>query len=297
MTIVTQLLSDKKLSRQQEPLVKQDELAEGKDAEEGSPVLVTMRAHARRVNSTTTLCVFVTALLVLSTGIIGGVYLYKQFAQYKLRHFRGWCIVPIPDSQSMQRPSSLKHQGAHHEPLTHTERWESELISDSPYDKFFQEEFDIDIEFEQYERIEVPDFSHGRKGRFIHDFTANKTGIIDLEGHRCFVMPLNRTLVLPPHSLFDLVVKMRDGYYDVDTEIVRETMRVLTPAISDFKSVGYYIAQECATMPTFYLERVTSPVYKRSLEKNNAIFVEFAGHKIAEFNIVNIGAASGTPKQ
>jgi putative uncharacterized protein (fragment) len=40
------------------------------------------------------------------------------------------------------------------------------------FDKYFDEEFDIDIEMEQYERIEVPDFSHGRKGRFIHDFSA-----------------------------------------------------------------------------------------------------------------------------
>jgi hypothetical protein len=40
----------------------------------------------------------------------------------------------------------------------------------SPFNKFFNEEFDIDVEFEQYEKIEVPDFSHGRRGRFIHDF-------------------------------------------------------------------------------------------------------------------------------
>ena len=39
----------------------------------------------------------------------------------------------------------------------------------------------------------------------------NKTGIIDLDGHRCFVMPLNRQRVLPPRSLFDLIRKMWDG--------------------------------------------------------------------------------------
>lgn len=43
--------------------------------------------------------------------------------------------------------------------------------SDTPYNTFFDEEFDIDIEYEEYERIEVPDFSHGRRGRFIHDFS------------------------------------------------------------------------------------------------------------------------------
>lgn len=39
------------------------------------------------------------------------------------------------------------------------------------YNAYFDEEFDIDIEYDEYERIEVPDFSHGRRGRFIHDFS------------------------------------------------------------------------------------------------------------------------------
>lgn len=41
---------------------------------------------------------------------------------------------------------------------------------------FFKEEFDIDMEEENYEKIDVPDFRGGRRGRFIHDFNANKTG-------------------------------------------------------------------------------------------------------------------------
>lgn len=41
----------------------------------------------------------------------------------------------------------------------------------------------------------------------------NKTGIIDVDGRRCFVMPLNRSQVLPPRDLIDLVRKMWDGLY------------------------------------------------------------------------------------
>lgn len=149
---------------------------------------------------------------------------------------------------------------------------------------FFSEEFDIDIDLEEYERIEVPDFSHGRRGRFIHDFSMvrflapgincafscdasfdhhflpqNKTGIIDLEAGRCFLLPLNRSRVLPPQSLYDLIGKMRSGYYDVDTEVVRESYRVVTPSIADVKGMGYYIGRECANLPSYYLEKVESP--------------------------------------
>ncbi|EEC02163.1 conserved hypothetical protein, partial [Ixodes scapularis] len=189
---------------------------------EGSPIIVTMRA--RRVSTTTTLCVFITAFLVLATGIVGGVYLYRQFTHYKLRHFRGWCGVPyVSDSEKSGRVHGADLLRAHDGSLRPES---SNPIMDSVRDNFFQgrvnlrkllalvfpsspqEQFDLDLEFEQYEEIEVPDFTHGRRGRFIHDFAVNKTGIVDMDGQRCFVMPLNRTLVLPPHSLFDLIVRM-----------------------------------------------------------------------------------------
>lgn len=38
----------------------------------------------RRVSTATTICVFITALLVMSIGIIGGVYLYRQFSRHQV---------------------------------------------------------------------------------------------------------------------------------------------------------------------------------------------------------------------
>jgi integral membrane protein 2B len=252
-----------------------------------------------------------TALLVLTTGIVGGIYLYRQFAQYRLRHFRGWCSIPYVEPSSryeeMHRTSASnpvfdaqKQDNINIETMINDlakqmrESMDDSLLSES--NQYFDEEFDIDVEFEQYERIEVPNFSHGRRGRFVHDFAKNMTGIIDVEEGRCFVLPLNRSQVLPPQSLFDLVVKMRTGYYDVDTQIVRDMYRVVTPPITDFKSLGYYIGRECAKLPTYRLERITSPVYKRSIDESNGkvIFSEFAGVGIHEFQIVNLHDAKGT---
>ena len=139
------------------------------------------------------------------------------------------------------------------------------------------------------------------------------TGIVDVDSNRCFVLPLNRSKVLPPHSLFDLVTKMRNGYYDIDTELVRDVYRVITPAITNFRTLGYYIGRECAKFKTYRLERITSPgqfhilhiricyltithiilcfiVYKRSADemKNSLVFHEFAGVKINEIEILNL---------
>ena len=80
-----------------------------------------------------------------------------------------------------------------------------------------------------------------------------------MDAGRCFILPLNRTMVLPPHSMYDLVAKMRNGYYDVNTEIVRESYRVVVPSITDPKEMGYYIGRECANLPSYQLEKVISP--------------------------------------
>lgn len=41
----------------------------------------------------------------------------------------------------------------------------------------------------------------------------NKTGIIDLTTHRCYVMPLDRNHVLPPRSVYDLIKKIWMGEF------------------------------------------------------------------------------------
>lgn len=77
-----------------------------------------------------------------------------------------------------------------------------------------------------------------------------------MTGNRCFVMPLNRENVLPPKSLFDLIHKMWEGYYKVDTDVVRRSMRVVLPPLEDTESIGTYITNECANLPIYRLEKV-----------------------------------------
>lgn len=69
-------------------------------------------------------------------------------------------------------------------------------------------------------------------------------------------MPLNRENVLPPKSLFDLIHKMWEGYYKVDTDVVRRSMRVVLPPLEDTESIGTYITNECTDLPIYRLEKV-----------------------------------------
>lgn len=124
---------------------------------------------------------------------------------------------------------------------------------------FFKEEVEIDMnEDNAYTKISVPDFRDGRNGRFLHDFKFNQSAIIDSEAQRCFVMPLDRETVLLPRDMFDLVTKMWSGYYNIDTEVLRKNMRVITPAIEDFSSIAPRIQSECDDKKTYRLEKFVS---------------------------------------
>lgn len=216
-----------------------------------------LKARARKVSKATTLCLLLTALLVVSIGIIGGTYLYRQYVRAQMHRFRGWCSIPYSDSKA----TMYMGQGANPQArLSDSDLFRYYKRKENMYENgdFFQEEFELDLENDVYEKIDVPDFRDGRRGRFIHDFNSNITGIIDTNEGRCFVMPLNRHTVLQPRSLYDLIQKIWGGYYKVNTEVVRETMRVVTPPLTDMKEVGPYIARECQDLPIYKLEKYVS---------------------------------------
>lgn len=90
--------------------------------------------------------------------------------QSQQRHFRGWCGIPInsdlsdnPDAEpvALSRMQSL---------LDETAASLNRGLPGRETPSYFDEEFDLDLENEQYEKIETPDFTKGRRGRFVHDF-------------------------------------------------------------------------------------------------------------------------------
>ena len=157
-------------------------------------------ARARRVNTATTLCACLSAILVLTIGVIGGVYLYRQlsraqvihlnkcslflghthkyfdlsllcnqFADYNLMHvrlqvhrLRAWCNVPY---NSLDVSGNL-YQNKPQRYMDYPDSTEEKTNT-----VYFRQDFEID-EYGTYEEIAVPDFTGGRRGRFIHDFSA-----------------------------------------------------------------------------------------------------------------------------
>ncbi|KAL6261103.1 integral membrane protein 2C [Pogonomyrmex barbatus] len=307
MTVITKAITEKKASdKTEQPLFVEENTAEGTkaDPEAARPKIdvtgryLLTRRSVHRIHVTATLMLFLLALMILLIGMIAGLYLYKQYARTQMRRFRtGWYSIPYDSSNKASYGNNAVHQGLFADSdlftksLTRAMEQDAMDIArhlDNDINNFFKERFEIDLENEHYEKIDVPDFRGGRQGRFIHDFNINKTGIVDIDGQCCFVMPLNRQRVLPPRNMYDLLRKMYNGYYEVDTAIVRETMKVITPPITDMSVVGTYIARECQDLPTYMLQKVnSSSIVKRSASQSG-VFGQFAGNSIMEVDIVNL---------
>lgn len=181
------------------------------------------------------------------------------------------------------------------DPMREIQRMESlfpQLDDNTIRDKFFKEEFEIkDDEKESYADVKIPDFRDGRRGRFIHDYKNNQTTIVDEDGNRCFIYPLDYTTTLPPKSMLDVIIKMQTGYYYPDTNILRKKMRVITPELDhDDEYVSDKIKSTCKRMHIYKLEPFVSGVFKRSAEvlSKNAKFAEFAGKNLLEIDLINI---------
>jgi integral membrane protein 2B len=129
-------------------------------------------------NIRTTLCLFITAITVMSIGIFAGLCIYKLHAKDQMQLFcTGWYSIPYDISNKAQFSIDKSHENhARNSDLVSNLSEENlqqkltlkEIMSNTT--NYFMEHFEIDLEHDNYEKIDVPNFRGGRQGRFIHDF-------------------------------------------------------------------------------------------------------------------------------
>lgn len=197
-----------------------------------------------------------------------------------------------------------------------------DLAADDASQQYFLERFAVGVDKEGdddddggHVMVSVPRFRDGRRGRFLHDFTYNQSLIVDRSKAHCFVMPLDHATVMKPRNMLDMIVKMNEGYYNIDTNVVRKNMRVVLPALNDTSALAPRILNECEHMEIFRLEPITGrgkwmttetglivcesctvnisflppSVFKRSVDNlpDSAKYAHFSGHNIVEMNLDN----------
>lgn len=183
------------------------------------------------------------SLLVLSAGVIGGIYLYTR-----LRHkvTKGRCGVTYVQDFVMRNykyssPEANKLRSHGHPEPNHA-------IA------FFEE--NVEVIDDYFERVEIPKFDDCKDAVIFHDFERNFTTIVDKDIKRCFVMKLNQSVISPPKNLMDLLSKLNNGYYIPRATVVRETYSVVHPAKEDLSILGQQVRKECGAFHTYMLEKL-----------------------------------------
>uniref|UniRef100_A0A3Q3SA53 Integral membrane protein 2 n=1 Tax=Mastacembelus armatus TaxID=205130 RepID=A0A3Q3SA53_9TELE len=217
--------------------------AENKDVEVALPVHRQSRAWCW--------CMCLGLALMLSGVVVGGAYLYRYyFLEVSKQPQQGWesssygtevywCgvryveenfMIQEEDEMEVELPNQL-HMHQLEERIRVLEREQVELIS-----------------------VPVPEFDDGDPADIVHDFQRRLTAYLDLSLNKCYVIPLNTSIVMPPRDFLELLINVKAGTYLPQSYLVHEEM-IVTERLEHVDQLGYFIYNLCQGKETFKLQR------------------------------------------
>ncbi|KAM4550985.1 integral membrane protein 2Cb [Odontesthes bonariensis] len=111
----------------------------------------------------------------------------------------------------------------------------------------------LDDNYEQIS-VPVPHFGGSDPADIIHDFQRGLTAYHDIALDKCYISELNTTMVMPPRSLWELLINVKRGTYLPQTYIVQEEMMV-TGRVRNMRQLGPFIHRLCFGKETYRLRR------------------------------------------
>ncbi|XP_071379188.1 uncharacterized protein [Centroberyx affinis] len=111
--------------------------------------------------------------------------------------------------------------------------------------------------------VPVPEFSDHDPANIVHDFNKGLTAYWDYTVNRCYITPLNTSIVKQPQDLQELLINIKAQTYP-QFPLVREQMMV-TRRVDDVEELGDFISNLCRGKDTYMLERraAVSGIQKR----------------------------------
>jgi len=219
-------LGQKEAKKDVETLIPEDE----KDPEAGVAVRGPSRAWGW--------CMCLGLALMLSGLVVGGAYLYRYYIMEEGRVFvcgvnyrEEDYMVPEDDDDIMVNLPSKFQMRQLQESVRVLEREQVALIN-----------------------VPVPEFEDTDPADIVHDFERRLTAYLDLNLNKCYVIPLNTSVVMPPKDLMELLEKIKMGSYLPQSYLLHEEM-VVTERLHHVDQLGYYISSLCHGKETFKLQR------------------------------------------
>lgn len=203
-------------------------------------------------------CFWLGLTLMFSGVVVGGAYLYRYYVLEGGQVYV--CGVKYIEDDYMVR-----------------EEEEAVLMEGSPAGLRFIKESVFVLEDEQVEEIHVPvpEFGESDPADIVHDFNKRLTAYLDLNLDKCYVIPLNTSVVMPPRDLVDLLINIKAGTYLPQTYLVHEQM-IVTEKLDDMDELGFFISKLCRGKDIYRLQRRDSILGMQKREAPNC-------HKIRHF--------------
>ncbi|XP_037344640.2 integral membrane protein 2Bb isoform X2 [Pungitius pungitius] len=168
--------------------------------------------------------------LMLSGVVVGGAYLYHHYyVQEEGRVFV--CGVNYREEDYMIQDEVENPLRQLQERIRVLEREQVELIS-----------------------VPVPEFDDGDPADIVHDFQRRLTAYLDLSLNKCYVIPLNTSIVMPPKDFRDLISNVLAGTYLPQSYLIHEEM-IVTERLEQVDQLGSFIYNLCQGKDTFKLQR------------------------------------------
>ncbi|XP_036601360.1 integral membrane protein 2B-like [Trichosurus vulpecula] len=181
---------------------------------------------------------------MLAGVILGGAYLYKYFAFQQ-------------DDVYYCRIRYIKDELTLNEPAARYQTTEENI-------KILEED---NVEFIS---VPVPEFADSDPANIVHDFHKKLTAYLDLNLDKCYVIPLNTSIVMPPRNLLELLINIKAGTYLPQSYLIHEHM-IITDRIENVDQLGFFIYRLCHGKETYKLQRKETVKGIQKREADNCV--------------------------
>ncbi|XP_067848685.1 integral membrane protein 2Bb [Heptranchias perlo] len=193
-------------------------------------------------------CMCLGLALMLSGVVVGGAYLYRYFILQEGEVF--FCGLKYRDPEDYLVPDIDADSQA------------------APYQSIQENIRILEDDGVELISVPVPEFADSDPADIVHDFHRGLTAYLDLSLNKCYVIPLNSSIVMPPRTLFELLINIEAGTYLPQSYLIHEEM-VVTDYIENVDELGYFISRLCRGKETFKLQRryLGKGIQKREIMK------------------------------
>ncbi|XP_051258984.1 integral membrane protein 2B-like [Dicentrarchus labrax] len=182
-------------------------------------------------------CMCLGLALMLSGVVVGGAYLYRHNFLEEGQVFVCGVNYRVEDYM-MQDDDEM----------------EMDLPKEFPLRQLEERVRVLEREQVEFINVPVPKFGDGDPADIVHDFQQKLTAYLDQNLNKCYVIPLNTSIVMPPRDLLELLLNIKAGTYLPQSYLVQEEMMV-TERLEHVDQLGSFIYNLCRGKDTFKLQR------------------------------------------